>query len=160
MAFRKTSDARPQIAGVTPAAAIPGGEFQVRGKGFAATGRASVRFGETPAPLVVSSDSYLIVKVPEGVSDSELIIGTNGQISAPKECAIGVQIADNIHAVANPAVDRHGNVYTTFSGSRGQKTPVSVFKGEPGHPLEPFVSDLMNATGLAFDADDMLHVSS
>ena len=41
---------------------------------------------------------------------------------------IGVQIADNVHPVANPAVDRQGNVYTTFSGARGQKTPVAVYK--------------------------------
>ncbi len=37
-------------------------------------------------------------------------------------------IAASIHAVANPAIDAHGNIYATFSGSRGQETPVSVFR--------------------------------
>ena len=61
MASRKSSDSRPQILEVAPAAAIPGGEFQVRGKNFAGAGRASVTIGAAPAPLVVGSDSYLIV---------------------------------------------------------------------------------------------------
>ena len=31
-------------------------------------------------------------------------------------------------AVANPAIDAEGNIFVTFSGSRGQKVPVSVYK--------------------------------
>ena len=59
------------------------------------------------------------------------------------------RIADGFHPVANPAVDADGNVFCTFSGSRGQKTPVSVFKIDPNYVSRPFITDLMNATGLA-----------
>ena len=34
--------------------------------------------------------------------------------------SIGLQIADNLHPVGNPAVDTDGNIYVTFSGPRGQ----------------------------------------
>src|SRR5262245_20624982 len=99
MAFRKSSDSRPQISEVTPVAAIPGGEFQVRGKGFAGGGRPTVRFGETQAPLVVGSDSYLIVRVPQGVAGNDLTVGQDGQISAPQSLPIGAEIADGLHPV-------------------------------------------------------------
>ena len=75
-------------------------------------------------------------------------------------CDIGVQVADSLHPVANPAVDAMGNLYATFSGSRGQKTPVAVFKIDLNFAVKPFINDLMNATGLAFDDQGMLYISS
>jgi len=161
MASRKSSDSRPQILEVAPAAAIPGGEFQVRGKNFTGSGRASVTIGAAPAPLVVGSDSYLIVRVPEDGVGGQLVVSQNGDISTPRPLQVGVQIADGLHPIANPAVDGHGNIYATFSGSRGQKTPVSVFQVEAATgQSSPFVSELMNASGLAIDHDDVLYVSS
>ncbi len=161
MASRKSSDSRPQILEVAPAAAIPGGEFQVHGKNFTGAGRASVTIGAAPAPLVVGSDSYLIVRVPENGVGGQLVVSQNGDISAPRPLQVGVQIADGLHPIANPAVDSHGNIYATFSGSRGQKTPVSVFQVDAATGQSaPFVSDLMNASGLAIDHDDVLYVSS
>jgi hypothetical protein len=161
MAFRKSSDSRPQILEVSPEAAIPGGEFQVRGKNFARAGRTAVTIGAAPAPLVVGSDSYLIVRVPEGASGGEMIVGQNGDVSAPRNLQVGVQIADGLHPIANPAVDQGGNIYATFSGSRGQKTPVSVYRVDATTSQSvPFVSDVMNASGLAVDPDDVLYVSS
>jgi len=161
MAFRKSSDPRPQILEVSPAAAIPGGEFRVRGKNFTGAGQASVTIGAAPAPLVVGSDSYLIVRVPENAVGGQLVVSHNGDISVPRPLQVGVQIADGLHPVANPAVDSHGNIYATFSGSRGQKTPVSIFQLEAttGQSV-PFVGDLMNASGLAVDQDDVLYASS
>ena len=61
--------------------------------------------------------------------------------------------------VANPAVDHLGNVFTTFSGSRGQKVPVSIYKVDLNYNVHPFVRDLMNPTGLAFDRMGQLYVS-
>jgi sugar lactone lactonase YvrE len=161
MAFRKSSDSRPQILEVSPEAAIPGGEFQVRGKNFTRSGHAAVTIGAVPAPLVVGSDSYLIVRVPEGTTGGEMIVGNNGDSSAPHHLRVGVQIADGLHPIANPAVDHQGNIYATFSGSRGQKTPVSVYRVDAATgQLAPFVSDIVNASGLAVDQDDLLYVSS
>ncbi len=116
--------------------------------------------GPAQAHVVVGSDSFVIVRVPEGVAASELTVGNGDKTASSWPCEIGLPIADNLHPVANPALDRHGNIYTTFSGSRGQKTPVAVFKIDRSGNVKPFVSDLMNATGLAFNGDGVLHVSS
>jgi sugar lactone lactonase YvrE len=160
MPFRKAAETRPQISEVTPFAAIPGGEFQIRGKGLAGSEKPAVRFGDSPAPVVIGSDSLLIVRVPEGATAGDLVIGTDHQASSPYTCGIGVQIAEGLHPVSNPVVDQRGNIFTTFSGSPGQKSPVSIYKVEAGGTLMPFVSDLMNPTGLALDAEDVLYASS
>ena len=161
MGIRKESEARPQITQCTPPAAIPGGEFQIRGKGLAKTDRPRVTIGEIAAPIVIGSDSFVIVRVPEGASDGELNVG-NGSSAAQAgwSCHVGVQIADSLHPVGNPAVDAQGNIFTSFSGSRGQKTPVSVYRIDSSYNPRPFVTDIMNATGLAFDREGMLYVSS
>jgi sugar lactone lactonase YvrE len=165
MALFKSSDAHPQILEVSPVAAIPGGEFRIRGKGLAGGDRPMVRFGRADAPIVISSESYVIVRVPEGASGGELSLGqdvADGEVThyATWSCQIGVQIADGLHPVSNPVVDRAGNIFTTFSGPAGQKTAVSVYKIEPGQPPKPLVTDMMNATGLALDREGALYVSS
>jgi sugar lactone lactonase YvrE len=160
MASTKDSNGRPQISNVTPVAAIPGGEFQIRGKGLARSERTHVTIGDVAAPIVIGSDSYLVVRVPEGASAGELIVETGDKASPTWNCDVGIQIADNLYPVGNPAVDSFGNVYATFSGSRGQKTPVSVYKIDLNYTPKPFVTDVMNATGLAFDREGLLYVSS
>jgi IPT/TIG domain len=161
MATRKDSEGKPQISQVSPAAAIAGGEFQVRGKGFSkAAGRPRVTFGEVEAPVIIGSDSFVIARVPDSASVGELVIQNGDQSSTVWTCEIGVQIADSVHPVSNPAVDAAGNIFTTFSGSRGQKTPVSIYKVDLNYSVKPFLSDVMNATALAFDREGLLHISS
>jgi sugar lactone lactonase YvrE len=158
MAIRR--DTRPQIAQVTPEAAITGGEFQIFGKGFAKSERPRVLIGDVSAPIIVGSDSFVIARVPEGASAGELIIESGKQASQAWMCDIGLQIADNLHPVSSPAVDRYGNIYSTFSGSRGQKVPVAIYKVDLNFNLKPFINDMMNPTSLIFDADGMLYISS
>jgi len=160
MASKKDSNGRPVISSVTPEVAIPGGEFQIHGAGLAQSERPRVTIGDVHAPIVIGSDSYVIVRVPEGASAGELIVEAGNQSSRAWTCDIGIQIADGLYPVANPAVDSFGNIYVTFSGSRGQKTPVSVYKIDLNYTPKPFVSDMMNATGLAFDKQGVLYVSS
>jgi sugar lactone lactonase YvrE len=160
MAIRKNTNGKPQIAEVSPQAAIAGGEFQIRGKGFAAEERPRVTIGDVAAPVVIGSDSFMIVRVPEGASVGELVVDRDGAASSVWTCDVGIQIADSMHPVANPAVDAQGSIFTTFSGSRGQKTPVALYKIDLSYSVKPFIGDLMNATGLAFDREGMLYVSS
>ncbi len=160
MANRKDGDVRPQIAKVTPVAAIAGGEFQIRGKCFAKSARPHVSFGEVDAPVVIGSDSFVIARVPETATVGELIIRSGEDASPAWACEIGVQIVDGVHPVANPAVDAAGNIFTTLSGSRGQKTPASVYKTDLNYNTKPFLSDVMNATALAFDREGFLYISS
>src|ERR1700677_2019709 len=133
MAFRNPTNG-PQISEVWPAAAIPGGEFQIRGKGLAGTDRPQVKFGELSASIVICSDSFVIARVPDGAAANEMTVG-----NAPYKCDVGILVADSLHPVSNPVVDRHGNIYTTFSGSPGQKTPVSIYKIDSSHRSKPLV---------------------
>lgn len=159
MALRRNDPERPLVNEVSPAAAIPGGDFQIRGKGFTRASRPQVTIGDHVAPLIVGSDTFVVARVPDGVSGG-LVVHNGETASDPREVPIGVPLADSLHPVANPAVDAKGNVFTTFSGSRGQKTPVAVYKIDSGGNVSPFLNDLMNATGLAFDHTGLLHISS
>jgi sugar lactone lactonase YvrE len=134
--------------------------LQIKGKGFVKTERPKVTIGDVSAPVVIGSDSFVIVKVPEGASAGDLIVENGEHSSQTWTCDIGIPIADSLHPVANPAVDAFGNIFSTFSGSRGQKVPVAVYKIDLNYNLKPFINDLMNATGLVFDRQGMLYVSS
>jgi hypothetical protein len=160
MPIRKSADGRPQIAQVKPGAAIAGGEFFIQGKGFAKGDRPRVTIGDVAAPVVIGSDSLVIARVPEGAGAGELVVASGTQSSDAWACDIGFPIADSLHPVANPAVDTFGNIYSTFSGSRGQKVQVAVFKIDLNYNMKPFINDMMNATGLAFDHDGLMYVSS
>lgn len=156
MAKRQSSEPDSQIMQVSPPAAIPGGEFQIRGRNLMPEERVKVRFGEAEAPVIIGSNSFVIARVPEGTPAGDLVVGN----SAPWSCDVGIQLADGLHPVSNPAVDGYGNVYATFSGSRGQKTPVSVYRIDLNYSMRPFITDVMNATGLAFDREGTLFISS
>jgi sugar lactone lactonase YvrE len=151
----------PRIESVFPGAAIPGGEVVIRGRGFAGRNgaRPRVRFGAAEASLLVGSENFIVARVPEGASGGAVQVANAGQESVPYPMALGVPIADNLHPVANPAVDHNGNIYVTFSGQRGQKVPVSLYRISSNYELKPFAAELMNPTGLALDRAGVLYVS-
>jgi sugar lactone lactonase YvrE len=161
-AVERTGKGKPSVEQVTPRAAITGGEITLRGTGFTENGRTRplVRFGDLPASLLLSSPNHLVVRVPDGAMSGQLTVDTGKAVSAPVAVAVGITVAENLHPVANPAVDAAGNIFTTFSGSRGQKVPTSVFKVDRSHAARGFLNDLMNPTGLAFDREGLLYISS
>lgn len=135
--------------------------MEVRGSGFSdnGTSHARARFGSVDARLVVGGSRLLVIRVPEDATEGELTLLNGSAESQPYSCAIGVAIAENLHPVANPAVDAHGNIFTTRSGSRGEKLPVSIFKIDLNFNVKPFVSDIVNPTGLIFNRNGDLLVS-
>ncbi|HYL46345.1 MAG TPA: IPT/TIG domain-containing protein [Candidatus Limnocylindrales bacterium] len=151
----------PRIDRVAPEAAIPGGEITIHGSGFVsrAQARPVVRFGEAEASLALATENRLIARVPEGANGGIVRVASAGHESQPHPVAIGLQIADNLHPVANPAVDATGNIYVTFSGPRGQKVPVSLYKVTANYSVKPFVTSLVNPSGLALDHEGNLFVS-
>ena len=151
----------PRIESVKPAAALPGGEISIQGSGFGERNHArpQVQFGPAEGSLVMAAENFLIARVPQGAAGGTVRVRLGSAESAPFPISLGVQIADNLHPVANPAVDSEGNVYVTFSGQRGQKVPVSLYKVTSNHTVKPYVTDLMNPTGLAVDRNGYLYVS-
>jgi sugar lactone lactonase YvrE len=151
----------PRIEGVTPAAAIPGGEMVIRGSGLAPRvgPRPNVYFGEADAGLMLVAENRVVVRVPDGASDGSVRIANANGESAPHPVSIGLQIADNLHPIGNPAVDLEGNIYVTFSGPRGQPVPVSLYKVTANYSVKPFVTTLVNPSGLALDRYSNLFVS-
>lgn len=150
---------RPVITSVEPRFALPGGEMCVRGQSLMMDSqRPVVRFGEEEGLVVFGSDSTLVARVPDD-GTGPLSVET---IESSELFDIGVAhvVAENLHPVANPAVDRDGNIFVTFSGSRGQSVPVAIYKIDPNYNVTPYVTDLMNATGLALDSEGVLYVSS
>lgn len=148
------------IDSISPSLAIPGGDVKIRGRNFLDGPRPTVRFGGELAPLTAGSDGLAIARVPDPTPGRVMSVGLYPETWTEVPFEVGAQIADNLHPVANPAVDAQGNIYATFSGPRGQKTPVAVYRISPDGGMEPYLTDLMNATGLAFDSLGVLHVSS
>jgi sugar lactone lactonase YvrE len=119
-----------------------------------------VTIGDSPARPVYASASTIAVLVPTGLDGGR----TSVRISdVPGETAlleVGTPIARGLHQVDNPVFDREGNLYVTFSGSRGQEVPVSIFRVSPSGRRESYVSGIVNPTSMTFDADGQLYVSS
>jgi hypothetical protein len=157
----------PKLVSVGPGAAMPGGEVELRGSGLqVGAGKAlvvlpQVTVGDLPVALGLSRPGRAVVRIPEGTISGEVaLVRADGGVSNPLPLSVAVPMAENLHPVANPAVDADGTVYATVSGARGQSVPVSVFSIARDFQVRPFVRELMNATGLAFGADGYLYVSS
>lgn len=152
----------PHIDAIEPACAMPGGEVRILGRGLGPRDlrRPAVRFGDVDGSIVIASNQFIVARVPEGAASGSVVVATNGHRSNPREVRVASPIVDNLHPVANPALDAEGNIYITFSGSRGQKVPVAIYRIDDSFTATPFVTEMMNPTGMAFGHDGNLYVSS
>ena len=159
---KKNVNGQPRIEAVTPAAALPGGEVRILGSSLRPPElrRPRVRFGDIEASVVISSDDFVIAKVPLEAASGPVVVSTNGHSSNSQQIKVATTIAENLHPVTNPALDAEGNVFVTFSGSRGEKVPVSIYKIDTNYSVKPFLVDVMNATAIAFDRAGQMYVSS
>jgi sugar lactone lactonase YvrE len=151
----------PVILSVEPSFALPGGTIQICGRALLSsiTHASLVSFGEAQATVVFASPTQLTVLVPEAASGDSLSVTTEHG-SASTAFTLGTLLSENLHPVANPAVDDSGNIYVTFSGSRGQSVPTSLFRIDDESLLHPLAAEIMNPTGLALDEARNLYVSS
>jgi sugar lactone lactonase YvrE len=159
---KKNVNGGPHIESVSPVLALAGGEIRIAGSGLRPQEwqRPRVRFGDLEGGVVISSDSFLVARVPEGATSGPVVVAADGHVSNSQTIHVAVPIAENLHPVTNPALDAQGNIYVTFSGSRGQKVPVAIFRIDTNYSMKPFVADMMNATSIAFDRLGQMYVSS
>src|SRR5271165_691824 len=142
----------PHIDAIEPKCALAGGEIRITGHSLRTPElrRPAVHFaGDVSGAIVISSNDFLVARVPDGASSGDVVVVTNGHRSNPRPVHVAVPVTDNLHPVANPAVDAEGNFYTTFSGSRGQKVPVAIYRIDDTYIAKPFVIEMMNPTGMA-----------
>ena len=152
--------AASQITAVAPLWAVEGGRVVISGSDFGVEPPPEVRFAGVSARLAHISRRSVTAIVPPGLDGGRTPVRVD---SAPGETAyveIGAPIATGLHQVDNPAFDRDGNLYVTFSGSRGQDAPVSIYVVRRDGSREPFVIDLPNPTSMTTDAEGQLYVSS
>lgn len=152
-----------QIDSVSPTAVIPGGQLTLRGSGMDCDERSQpeVSFGDEFGRLVVSTPQRLVVTVPDSATTGTVQVRSASADSGEVPFALGRLLGKELHPVANPAVDSEGNVFTTQSGARGKKTPVSVYKiARDGGSVSAFLTGIVNPTGLLFQPDGSLLVSS
>ncbi|MGE5736037.1 MAG: gluconolaconase, partial [Acidobacteriota bacterium] len=116
---KKNVNGKPHIEAVQPGAALPGGEVRILGKSLRPheLRRPKVQFGEIEASVLISSDEFLVARVPDGAISGPVVVTANSHVSNAHQVKVAVPIAENLHPVTNPALDREGNIYVTFSGS-------------------------------------------
>src|SRR5581483_6899692 len=153
------------INGVTPRAGVEGGEVVISCEGYDTSDYLLCRvfFDEHRGRLVSASPTRVIAAVPEleqGVGARALRLeSATGSDTTP--FTVGALLADNLHPVANPAIDHeNGSIYVTLSGTRGQKVPVSIYRISPDGTVSPFNSDIINPTGMASDREGSLYVTN
>jgi sugar lactone lactonase YvrE len=159
--------AQPVIESLLPGAGIEGGEVVItcRDFTFSTYDQARVKFDGAETRPISTSPNRVIAPVPSGrliqSGEIQVTLEANGASSEGRAFIVGRKLSDNLHPVANPAYDRdNGAIYTTLSGTRGQKVPVSVYKITPDGESEPFLTDITNPTGLAFSPDGEMFITS
>jgi sugar lactone lactonase YvrE len=151
-----------RVTAVRPAWAVEGGRITIEGTGFPIDRPRvpAVQVGGVPARVVQASTTALGVIVPSGLDGGPVPIKIDGVSGDTPFVDVCGTFATGLHQVDNPVFDRDGNLYVTYSGTRGQQVPVSIFRVRPSGTRETFSSGIVNATSMAFGPDGQLYVSS
>ncbi len=156
------SAAAPRIDDVMPAAALPLSEVEIVGAhlGPGATGIPTVLVGTEAAFVTMSRPSRIAFRVPAEASTGLIEVRSAAGVSNAVPLRVARELTNGLHPVTSPAVSRSGMIYATVSGPRGKLMPVSVVRVSPDGRATPFATGILNATGLAFNPDGDLFVTS
>src|ERR1017187_6154391 len=152
----------PRIDDIVPAAALPGGEIELTGANLGPFSFVlpTVLVNGHPAHVLMSRPGALALRVPDQASTGLVEVRNPAGLSNAAPLRVARQLSEGLHPVTSPAVSRSGMIYATISGQRGKQTPVSVVRVSPDGRGTPFVTGILNATGLAFNPDGDLFVTS
>lgn len=151
------------VSAIQPVRAIEGGRVTLQGYGLtgAATDVPDVQIAGRPARVVFASSTAVGVLVPQGLTGGGgLPVRISTVAGATAYLQVAAPVATGLHQVDSPAADADGNIYFTFSGTRGQQVPVSVFRVRPDGTRETFATGIVNPTSIAVDPEGLLYVSS
>jgi sugar lactone lactonase YvrE len=152
-----------RINSVEPGSAIEGGRVTLHGEQLPMAPLPEVRVAGRLARIVLTAADRLSIVVPAGIVEGgRAAVDINGSALAGEAPFIDVAapFATGLHQVDNPVFDREGSLYVTYSGTRGQEVPVSVFRVRPDGTRASFSSAIVNPTSMAVAADGRIYVSS
>lgn len=152
----------PVLTSLEPVRVVEGGRLWLRGDGFPQPESTQdlVTIGGLPARMSFAAGDRLAVVVPPGLDGGDTPVKVAWLPGATLFARVGAQLATGLHQVDNPAFGADGNLYVTYSGSRGQEATVSIFRVTPAGAREPFVHGLVNPTSTVLGPDGHLYVSS
>jgi sugar lactone lactonase YvrE len=165
-----------RVQSIHPRSAIEGGRITILGALFPIDQPflPEVRIADARARVVYASATSLSAIVPVGLEGGRATVRVadvppfDDPQGAPSRSRgdetalidIAAPFATGLHQVDNPVFDRDGNLYVTYSGTRGQQVPVSIFRVHPDGTRETFSTGLVNPTSMAIDPHGRIFVSS
>src|SRR6185436_17029940 len=153
-----------KITNIDPAYGIAGGEIVIDCEGFDTSepSGCAVTIGDAPAQIVALSPRRVLAVIPETKGGRvEVRLSSRGNLSEPGFVTVAKKLAGDLHPVANPAFDPDdGALFVTRSGSRGEQLPVTLFRLDVNGELTEFSGDITNPTGIAFDEEGQMFVTS
>ena len=147
--------ARPTIASVTPLRAVEGGRITLKGSGFPVDTIPEVTVGGQRALVAFASSTRIVVAIPPDVESGPAPIRIEDLPGATAYVNVGGAWATGLHQVDNPIFDADGNLFVTYSGSRGQESPVSIFDIRPrkaAHVTQDLPGGKRRAVGVTLQA--------
>lgn len=139
---------------------MEGGRVTLHGSAFPIDDLSASTVGDLPARIAFATTTRLVIAIPGELEGGRTPIRIAGVPGETAFVSIGAPWATGLHQVDNPVFDAQGNLFVTYSGSRGHEAPVSIFRVTPEGTREPFVSGIVNATSMIFGPDRQLYVSS
>jgi len=153
--------AAPRIDDVVPAAALPGGEIELTGaKSWPARPGSAHRSGRWPARTSAHEPaSRLAFHVPDQATTGMVTVSNSAGSGNAAPLRVARQLFRWSAPRHQPGCQPLGHDLRTISGQRGKQTPVSIVRVSPDGRGTPFVTGILNATGLAFSPDGDLFVT-
>jgi sugar lactone lactonase YvrE len=152
------------IISVSPRFAIAGGEITIECDGFQidADGEQGVYINGLACRIVAASPKRILAIVPDcSPGEAYVHLESGGDESPTADIVIGEMLADDMHIVANPAIDpKDDALILTRSGSRGQQLPNTIYRVEPEGYIDELPDPIMNPTGIAFGPDGNMYVTN
>jgi sugar lactone lactonase YvrE len=150
------------LTSLEPVRIVEGGRLWLRGDGFPEPESTAdvVTIGGMSARMSFAAPDRLAVVVPPGLDGGETPVKVAWLPGATLYARVGRLLATGLHQVDNPTFGADGNLYVTYSGSRGQAATVSIFRVTASGAREPFVHGLVNPTSIVLGPDGHLYVSS